>query len=313
MVTTYYLDGAYVLYETDGTNDIYYSYDVDGTLISLNVNGIEYFYIYNIFGDVSYLVDTSGVTVVEYRYDAFGNITYQTPGTLSELNPYRYRGYRYDVESGLYYLQSRYYNPETGRFINADGLLKASNTVLGHNMFSYTENNPVNFVDFGGYCYDWTDEDGDGDRNDQQDDGGCGSGGNQSVNGEVTSSQTSSSGSSSGYTVVKVAPVDNPGMKVEWVHPEFSTAKGNEGKPSNANQELHWTIVKQYGNSFVYLEDGTYFTTTTIKHDMRNFIFGPKWDKVVSVMWGPDGVHLSSMHFDYHQTDNFYTDAKFKW
>lgn len=100
--------------------------------------------------------------MVEYRYDAYGNITYQTPGTLSELNPYRYRGYRYDVESGLYYLQSRYYNPETGRFINADGLLKASDTVLGHNMFAYTENNPINNRDDSGYCsfsinYDFSD------------------------------------------------------------------------------------------------------------------------------------------------------------
>lgn len=150
--TTYYLDGALVLYETDGTNQIYYTYDVDGSLISMRYNGTEYFYMFDVFGNVSYLIDSSGHIVVEYRYDSYGNITYQTSSALADANPYRYRSYRYDQESGLYYLQSRYYNPETGRFINADGMLKASNTVLGHNMFAYTENNPVMNTDANGYC-----------------------------------------------------------------------------------------------------------------------------------------------------------------
>lgn len=150
--TTYYLDGALVLYETDGTNQIYYTYDVDGSLISMRYNGTEYFYMFDVFGNVSYLIDSSGYIVVEYRYDSYGNITYQTSSALADANPYRYRSYRYDQESGLYYLQSRYYNPETGRFINADGMLKASNTVLGHNMFAYTENNPVMNTDANGYC-----------------------------------------------------------------------------------------------------------------------------------------------------------------
>lgn len=151
--TTYYLDGALVLYETDGTNQIYYTYDVDGSLISMRYNGTEYFYMFDVFGNVSYLIDSSGYIVVEYRYDSYGNITFQTSSALADANPYRYRGYRYDQESGLYYLQSRYYNPETGRFINADGMLKASNTVLGHNMFTYTENNPVMNTDPTGYIY----------------------------------------------------------------------------------------------------------------------------------------------------------------
>lgn len=100
---------------------------------------------------MSYLIDLNGYTVVEYRYDAYGNIIYQTSSSLADANPYRYRGYRYDQESGLYYLQSSYYNPKTGRFINADGMLKASHTVLGHNMFAYTENNPVMHTDPTGY------------------------------------------------------------------------------------------------------------------------------------------------------------------
>ena len=66
------------------------------------------------------------------------------------LNPIRYRGYYYDIETGLYYLQTRYYDPETGRFINADGLLSTGQGVLGYNMFAYCMNNPENMVDFDG-------------------------------------------------------------------------------------------------------------------------------------------------------------------
>ncbi|MEG0772707.1 RHS repeat-associated core domain-containing protein [Clostridium sp.] len=76
-------------------------------------------------------------------------------GTLKDSvgvkNPYRYRGYRYDTETGLYYLQSRYYNPEWGRFINADALIGQTGELLGHNMFAYTKNNPVNFKDDSGF------------------------------------------------------------------------------------------------------------------------------------------------------------------
>ena len=164
VTTTYYLEGSKVLYETDGTNHIYYSYDVDGSLLSITYNGTEYYYTFNALGDVSHLIDSSGNIVVEYRYDAFGNITYKTTSTLADANQYRYRGYRFDEETNLYYLQSRYYNPETGRFINADGMLKSSRTVLGHNMFAYVSNNPVTKTDPTGYCEWAPDYDGDGIR-----------------------------------------------------------------------------------------------------------------------------------------------------
>jgi len=68
------------------------------------------------------------------------------------VNPFRYRGYYYDTETGLYYLQSRYYDPEIGRFINADGLVSTGQGVLGNNMFAYCENNWVNFSDPSGLC-----------------------------------------------------------------------------------------------------------------------------------------------------------------
>ncbi|MDX9808307.1 MAG: RHS repeat-associated core domain-containing protein, partial [Acholeplasma sp.] len=69
-------------------------------------------------------------------------------GTLADINPYRYRGYRFDVETGYYYLQSRYYNPQIGRFISADG--QVNEGILGENMYAYAENNPVMNIDSDG-------------------------------------------------------------------------------------------------------------------------------------------------------------------
>ncbi|MCV2231780.1 DNRLRE domain-containing protein [Acholeplasma manati] len=146
ITTNYVLDGDKVLVETRSNGiTIYYTYDVDGSLLSMNYNGTEYFYITNLQGDVIELRDMSGNVVVKYKYDAWGNIVYQSPGTLADINPYRYRGYRFDVETGYYYLQSRYYNPQIGRFISADG--QVNEGILGENMYAYTENNPVMNID----------------------------------------------------------------------------------------------------------------------------------------------------------------------
>ncbi|MDR1630579.1 MAG: hypothetical protein LBS36_10275 [Oscillospiraceae bacterium] len=82
--------------------------------------------------------------------DANGNkIT--DPSHIGNVNPIRYRGYYYDTETGYYYLQSRYYNPEWGRFLNADALFAAGNNLTGTNMFAYCLNNPVMFCDPSGY------------------------------------------------------------------------------------------------------------------------------------------------------------------
>ena len=118
----------------------------------MRYNGSDYYYVFNVFGDVTHLLDSDGYIVVSYRYDAWGNITHQSSTTgVADANPYRYRGYRYDKESNLYYLNSRYYNPVTGRFLNADGMLKSSDSILGSNMFAYSNNNPVMNVDPSGY------------------------------------------------------------------------------------------------------------------------------------------------------------------
>ena len=101
-------------------------------------------------GDVIALYDRNGNAVVEYQYDAWGNIistTNTTEGSSldwNEVNPFRYRGYYYDSETSLYYLQSRYYDAETGRFINQDSYVSTGTGLLGFNMFAYCDNNPVN-------------------------------------------------------------------------------------------------------------------------------------------------------------------------
>ena len=92
--------------------------------------------------------------MVSYTYDAWGKVVSvnDTSGiSLGTKNSYRYRGYRYDTETGLYYLQSRYYNPEWGRFINADGFIGQIGELTGHNLFAYCRNNPVNMIDKNGY------------------------------------------------------------------------------------------------------------------------------------------------------------------
>ncbi|BCR35639.1 DNRLRE domain-containing protein [Mariniplasma anaerobium] len=154
----YFLEGDKALFETDGTYGIIYTYDYDGSLISFNYDddiddsteGIEYYYIKNIQGDITKIVDHDGDIVVKYEYDVWGNIVKITDGSginLAEINPYRYRSYRYDEEINMYYLNSRYYNPVVGRFINADGMLGQVGNALSTNMYAYCANNPVMFTD----------------------------------------------------------------------------------------------------------------------------------------------------------------------
>ena len=95
------------------------------------------------------VVDADGAGVARYRYDPYGNLIYST-GDLVSINPLRYRSYYYDSETGFYYLQSRYYDPEIGRFINADDFASTGQGILGHNMFAYCLSNPTNFIDHSG-------------------------------------------------------------------------------------------------------------------------------------------------------------------
>ena len=138
-----------LLAEQTGNNKILYLYDGTG-LIGFKRNGVTYTYVYNGLGDVMEILDKDGNAVVSYLYDAWGapiSITGPMASTLGVQNPIRYRGYYYDTETGLYYLQSRYYDPVVGRFLNADGLLGANGDLMSYNLFAYCSNNPVNMSD----------------------------------------------------------------------------------------------------------------------------------------------------------------------
>ena len=105
-----------------------------------------YYYVLNVQGDVSAILDSSGKLAASYDYDAWGNCTVynNSDAAIGDLNPLRYRGYYYDAETGFYYLQSRYYDFANCRFINADTFATTdANGVLSANMFAYCENNPV--------------------------------------------------------------------------------------------------------------------------------------------------------------------------
>ena len=147
----YYLDSQLVEMTWD-SNKLHFTYDSAGPA-SVNYNGTIYNYIKNLQGDVVGIVDINGVVVVQYTYDAWGN-PLSTSGTmastLGSANPLRYRGYIYDTETGLYYLQSRYYNPTWGRFINSDVVMGINSDIGTYNLFSYCGNNPVNRYDNGG-------------------------------------------------------------------------------------------------------------------------------------------------------------------
>ena len=147
--TTYtYADGR-VTHETNGTDTIHYRYDTNGTLLSMNLNGTEYYYLYNGQRDVIGLYDASGNVVVEYTYDAWVKpltTTGSLASTVGAKNPYRYRGYRYDAETGLYALTTRHYNAQLGRFINADGVIQVGETYQS-NLFEYSQNCPASKYD----------------------------------------------------------------------------------------------------------------------------------------------------------------------
>jgi len=166
VLTTYGLVNGRVIWEKTGGQRIDYRYDGNDKLISMQIDNTEYFYVHNIQGDIVGLVDQTGGAVAHYAYDAWGVSTSITDGqgndvsgdasAIANVNPYRYRGYRYDRETGLYYLQSRYYNPVWGRFINMDDCFIAfynSSLMCAENLFSYCAGNPVMYKDANGYFY----------------------------------------------------------------------------------------------------------------------------------------------------------------
>lgn len=153
-VTTYYntKDGI-ILSQTDGTNTMYFQYDISGIPIGFIYNDTQYFYLTNQMGDVIAITNTSGTVVANYEYDAWGNEIGNDTSSIALANPLRYRGYYYDIETGYYYLQSRYYDASICRFINSDCLQIAQeqkNDFAGINNFAYCLNNAINLLDING-------------------------------------------------------------------------------------------------------------------------------------------------------------------
>lgn len=157
--TSYTLVGSKITGQTDGTNKFYFRYDENDNLVGFELGSDQYFYITNLVGDIIAIVDNDGNCVVEYEYDPWGVCTIVSDTSncnLGELNPFRYRGYYYDEDTNLYYLQSRYYDPVTCKFINADDpmiIYQTAYNPLAVHLWDYCDGNPIVFIDESGYRY----------------------------------------------------------------------------------------------------------------------------------------------------------------
>jgi len=124
VTTEYYWFEGRLLGQKTGNDTILFLYDENGRAYGFVYNGSPYYYFFNAQGDVAYIMGTDGGWYASYTYDEWGNLLSATGDTtLANLNPIRYRGYYYDAETGLYYVSSRYYDPEIGRWINADSFV----------------------------------------------------------------------------------------------------------------------------------------------------------------------------------------------
>lgn len=152
------LDGTKVLKEVWGSNTLIPLYDNEDSVCGIVYNGEPYYFVKNLQGDVIAIVDEDVETVAKYSYDAWGVPEVKSDTSkigIATINPYRYRGYYYDNEIGMYYLQSRYYNPVVGRFVNADDvkIILSVQTILAYNGLCYCDNCCVNGADFSGYSF----------------------------------------------------------------------------------------------------------------------------------------------------------------
>ena len=143
--------GDTLVSQKTGNETINFAYTASGAPLGFTYNGTPYYYMLNLQGDIVAIYDSTGTIVAEYVYDAWGkliSISGSMADTIGVKNPLRYRGYYYDTETGFYYLQSRYYDSETSRFINADAYLIAGDDLIqGTNMYAYCYNNPVYYLD----------------------------------------------------------------------------------------------------------------------------------------------------------------------
>ncbi len=155
LTTNYFLENSDIIYEQRGNNTIFYLYDLTG-LAGIQYNNDIYYYVKNMQNDIVGILNSNYEKVVTYEYDSWGKVV-SVKDALGEkitdethiglINPYRYRSYYYDVETGLYYLNSRYYSPEWKRFLNADSFTGTNENVNENNLYIYGNNNPIAFYD----------------------------------------------------------------------------------------------------------------------------------------------------------------------
>ena len=146
VATKYTLHGKNVVHMTSGTDELHFFYDAQNRPAVVVYNGVPYAYVKSLQGDIVAILDENGNTVVSYGYDAWGAplwCTGELAETLGKVQPFRYRGYVFDEEMGLYYLRSRYYNPGWGRFVNADDVGYLHEGMFSNNLFAYCANSPV--------------------------------------------------------------------------------------------------------------------------------------------------------------------------
>ena len=155
VATKYTLHGKNIVHMTSGTDELHFFYDAQNRPAVVVYNGTAYAYVKSLQGDIVAILDENGNTVVSYGYDAWGAplwCTGELAETLGKVQPFRYRGYVYDEETGLYYLRSRFYNSSLCRFIDMDCLIHSGNT------FAYCCNSPASMHDVcgttGDYAYD---------------------------------------------------------------------------------------------------------------------------------------------------------------
>ena len=156
MTTEYRMAGSLLVSERTGDETIWYQYDSAASLVAMIIGGTRYNYVRNAQNDIIGLIDSTGKRVVSYKYDSWGkvvSITGTLAATVGQKTPFRYRGYYFDAESGMYYLQSRYYDPEIRRFISADNIIVTGTSVeyQNVNLYEYCSDNPINFQDPSGH------------------------------------------------------------------------------------------------------------------------------------------------------------------
>jgi RHS repeat-associated protein len=154
--TNYYLNGSSIVRQVTGDKILDFFYDENGNLYGFKEAGDMYYYVRNGQSDIIGILDSTGLLIASYVYDSWGNLVNKNDiilGTVAYDNPFRYRGYYFDSDTELYYLNSRYYDTSVGRFINADGLVDRR-TMTSHNLYSYCTNNPVIYTDSSGQYFE---------------------------------------------------------------------------------------------------------------------------------------------------------------